>query len=218
MTPGVADTVATPDDIDAIVLAAGLSRRTLPRHKLLARDANGRPMIATTIRRIQASTVRRTIVVLGHRAQEICDAIMPYMDTRRPLPHLIHAPDHACGLSASLRAGVKVAQADGAGGALICLGDMPLVPTGLLDRMIVAHHDSHPAAVVVMQGGRRGHPVLWDRRMFPDLLRMEGDRGARDLLRQMGGALRRLHAGPELHADFDTHERLMQFSMLSPVS
>ncbi len=218
MPPGIADIAAIPGDIDAIVLAAGQSRRTFPQHKLLARDADGRPMLATTIRRIQASTARRIIVVLGHRAHDIRDAIIPYMDPRHPPPHLIHAAGHASGLSASLRAGVAAAQAEGAGGALICLGDMPLVPTGLLDRMIQTHHDSHPAAVVVMQGGRRGHPVLWDRRMFPALLRMQGDRGARDLLRQMGDDLRRLPAGPEIHADFDTPERLAQFSMLSLVS
>ncbi|MBE7620355.1 NTP transferase domain-containing protein [Komagataeibacter sp. FXV2] len=207
-----------PCATDAVVLAAGLSRRTFPRHKLLARDANGRPMIATTIRRIQASTVRRIIIVLGHRADEVHDAIMPWLDAHRPLPHLIHAPDHARGLSASLRAGIEAAQAGRANAALICLADMPLVPTGLLDRMIAAHAACHPSAVTVMHGGRRGHPVLWDRRMFPDLLRIDGDRGARDLLRRMGHGLLQLEAGPEIHEDFDTPARLERFSTLSPVS
>lgn len=211
-------TPATPCTTDAIVLAAGLSRRTSPRHKLLARDANGRPMIATTVRRIQASAVRRTIIVLGHRAREIHDALMPWLDARHPPPLLVHAPDHTHGLSASLRAGIGAARAGHAGAALICLGDMPLVPTGLLDRMIAAHDGSHPSAVTVHHGGRRGHPVLWDERMFPELLRIGGDRGARDLLHRMGPDLLRLPAGPEIHEDFDTPERLERFSTLSPAS
>lgn len=206
-----------PCATDAVVLAAGLSRRTFPRHKLLARDANGRPMIATTIRRIQASTVRRIIIVLGHRADEVHDALMPWLDAHRPLPHLIHAPDHARGLSASLCAGSK--RAGGQGG---CGAHLPcrhaLVPTGLLDRMIATHAACHPSAVTVMHDGRRGHPVLWDRRMFPDLLRIDGDRGARDLLRRMGHGLLQLEAGPEIHEDFDTPARLERFSTLSPVS
>lgn len=208
-------TVRHPDGIDAIVLAAGLSRRTAPRHKLLAHDADGIPMIATTVRRIQAGRAERVIVVLGHRADEIRHAIQSHALSGRSAPSFVIASDHERGLSATLRAGIVEAQADGAAGALICLGDMPLIPTALLDRMIAAHQAHHPPAVVVTHGGRRGNPVLWDRRMFPSLLGLTGDEGARGLLRQHERDLLRLPAGEEIHLDFDTPDRLEQFSRLS---
>ncbi|MBV1834815.1 nucleotidyltransferase family protein [Novacetimonas pomaceti] len=208
-------TARHPDGIDAIVLAAGLSRRTAPRHKLLARDADGIPMIAATVRRIQASRAGRIVVVLGHRSDEIRDAIQSHVVSDRPSPGFVIAPDHERGLSATLRSGIGEAQAHGAAGAMICLGDMPLIPTELLDRMIAAHQAHHPPAVVVMHDGRRGNPVLWDRRMFPSLLGLTGDEGARGLLRQHEKDLLRLPAGEEIHLDFDTPDRLEQFSRLS---
>lgn len=206
---------AAPGRIAAIVLAGGASSRTAPAHKLLAPDATGLPMIARTLRAVTASRADPVVVVLGHRAAEIRQAALQGLRPDRR-PHFISAPDHAHGLSRTLAAGVQAAMDDPTiTGALICLGDMPLVGTALLDAMMATFH-THPGCpgVLATHEGRRGNPVLWSRALFPALMAGEGDSGARHLLAQHAPAMPRVAAGAEIAADFDTPERLSEFSRL----
>lgn len=199
--------------VAAIVLAAGGSSRTAPLHKLLMPDATGLPMIARTLRAITASRASPVIVVLGHRAAEIRSAASTDMPADNT-PRFITAPNHACGLSRTLAAGIRAASTYPAvAGALVCLGDMPLIGTALIDRMIATFlaHPDRPG-VLPVHDGRRGNPVLWGRGLFPDLLALVGDQGARPLLREHGPDMLRVTAGPEITADFDTPSRLADFA------
>jgi len=200
--------------VAAIVLAAGSSSRTAPAHKLLAPDAMGLPMIARTLRAVTASRAAPVIVVLGHRAAEIREAALAGTATGHPV-QFITAPDYAAGLSRTLSVGIEAASQHDVAGALICLGDMPLIGTGLIDDMIAgfASHPTYPGAMPV-HDGRRGNPVLWSRALFPALMQLAGDRGARDLLRLHGPEMLRIPAGPEIAQDFDTPARLAEFARL----
>ncbi|GBQ42371.1 purine catabolism protein PucB [Komagataeibacter europaeus] len=199
--------------VAAIVLAAGRSSRTAPLHKLLTPDATGLPMIARTLRAITASRAGPVIVVLGHRAAEI-QAAASIDRQAENAPRFITAPNHACGLSQTLAAGIRAASAYPAvTGALVCLGDMPLIGTDLIDRMIATFltHPDRPGVMPVHEG-RRGNPVLWSRDLFPALLALTGDQGARPLLRQHETGMARVAAGAEITADFDTPARLADFA------
>ena len=93
-----------------------------------------------------------------------------------------HNPDFAEGLSTSLRTGLAALPAD-VDGALICLGDMPTVAPGVLDKLIAAYNPTEGRTICVpVAHGRRGNPVLWDRRFFADMARISGDTGARHLI------------------------------------
>ena len=60
---------------------------------------------------------------------------------------------------------------------------MPQVSATLIDRLIAAFEPERGALVVIPTiAGKRGNPVLWARRFFPDLLAVEGDVGARHLI------------------------------------
>jgi molybdenum cofactor cytidylyltransferase len=60
---------------------------------------------------------------------------------------------------------------------------MPHVDAGLIDRLIAAFDPARGALVIVPTfEGKRGNPVLWSRRFFPDLMAIEGDVGARHLI------------------------------------
>jgi molybdenum cofactor cytidylyltransferase len=106
--------------------------------------------------------------------------------------HLVMAEDHAQGLSASLRAGVAALPADAAG-ALVLLGDMPLVPHAVLAPLVQVVSDGAPAAAPVW-GGRLGNPVCLSASLFPQILALDGDRGARPILDALGKALARIPA------------------------
>jgi molybdenum cofactor cytidylyltransferase len=94
----------------------------------------------------------------------------------------VSCPDHADGMSASLRSGLKALPAD-ADAALVLLGDMPRVGTALLRRMIAAFNPTEGRSIVVPAfQGKRGNPVLWDRRFFGEMTELAGDVGARHLI------------------------------------
>jgi molybdenum cofactor cytidylyltransferase len=100
---------------------------------------------------------------------------------------LVNAPRYDQGLSASLAAGVAAVPAD-IDGVFIFLGDMPRVPAGLTTRMAEALAAGAEAVATEFEG-RRGHPVLFGRRLLSELTQLEGDRGAGELLGGLGGAL-----------------------------
>ena len=94
----------------------------------------------------------------------------------------VHNPDFADGLSTSLKAGIAAVPAE-VDGAIVCLGDMPQVDGALIDRLLAAFDPDKGALVVLPTvAGKRGNPVVWSRRFFPDLAALEGDVGARHLI------------------------------------
>ncbi len=192
--------------VGALVLAGGAGRRARPWDKLLTRDPSGHTMIARTLGTAKASGADPVLLVLGHDADRL----------RRACPGaaFLHAADHAEGLAASLRCGVRQAERDGWDAALVCLGDMPLVLPATLRRLIETWQEARPRpdAVLPLWNGRRGNPVLWDRRLFPSLLGLRGDVGARSLLDRSSTAVLALEVEDEaVLEDFDTPERLASF-------
>jgi len=134
----------------------------------------GKPMVSHTAEAILKSSVRPVLVVTGHEADEVKAAL-------RDLPVTFHhAPDFADGMSASLKAGISSVPA-GCAAALICLGDMPFVRAGTLDRLAQFHADQ--AALFPTYEGKRGNPVLLARSLFAGIMALSGDEGARSLLR-----------------------------------
>jgi molybdenum cofactor cytidylyltransferase len=189
--------------IAAVVLAAGRSTRMGGPNKLLAEIAR-RPLVRIAVEAALASRADPVIVVVGHQRGEIEKALAG-------LPvRLVDNPDFAQGLGASLKAGIAAvpAQADG---AIVCLGDMPRVDAGLMNRLIAAFDPDRTALVAVPTfEGKRGNPVLWSRRFFPDLMAVEGDVGARHLIGRYGEAVVEVPIeGKGAFADVDTPEALI---------
>jgi molybdenum cofactor cytidylyltransferase len=163
-----------PPKVAAIVLAAGRSRR-MGVNKLLG-DFAGRPLIAHAVGAALESQGSPVVVVTGFEAERV-RAALAGLDVR-----FVHNPDYARGMSASLIAGIE-SLADHSEGALVCLGDMPHVTAGHLDRLIAAFDPAAGRAIGIPTfRGRRGNPVLWARRFFPEMRGLTGDMGARALI------------------------------------
>ena len=163
-------------------------------------------MIARTLGAAGAGGADAVLLVLGHDADRLRDAC--------PGTDWVHAADHAEGLAASLRCGIARADRDGWDAALVCLGDMPLVLPATLRRRVAAWRDARPRpdAVLPVSGGRRGNPVLWDRGMFPLLLELRGDVGARSLLDRPRTLVLALDTADDaVLEDFDTPQALACF-------
>ncbi len=170
-TPPVAD----GRRVGALVLAAGRSTRMGGPNKLLA-EIGGKPLVRIVAEQALASRAAPVIVVTGHERPKV-EAALAGLRVR-----FVHNPDYAAGLSTSLKAGLAALPPD-LDGAIVCLGDMPQVTAGLIDRMLDAFDPARGALVVVpIIEGKRGNPVVWSRRFFPDLMALEGDVGARHLI------------------------------------
>ncbi len=162
--------------ITAIILAAGKSSRA-GRNKLLA-EKNGRAMIRHCAAAVKSSKVNRLIVVTGHDEDKI-RAALAGMDVL-----YVHNPDYASGMASSIKVGVRAAQQDDA--ALICLADMPDITAKHINLIIKNDADK---ICFPMKNNIQGHPVLWPKKFFPDLMTLSGDQGAKSLLQKNPQAL-----------------------------
>src|SRR5262249_5896018 len=173
--PREAPPVANGRRVGALVLGAGRSTRMGGPNKLLA-EIGGKPLVRIVTEQATASRAAPVIVVTGHERPQV-EAALAGLRVR-----FAHNPDYAQGLSTSLKAGLAALPPD-VDGAIVCLGDMPHVTAGLIDRMLDAFDPARGALVVVpTTDGKRGNPVVWSRRFFPDRMALEGDVGARHLI------------------------------------
>ena len=186
--------------VAAVVLAAGRSTRMGAINKLIA-EIGGKPLVRIAAEQALASRASPVIVVTGHQHEKV-EAALDGL-----LVRFVHNPDYADGLGTSLKAGIAAIPAE-ADGAVVCLGDMPQVDSALIDRLIAAFDPERGALVVVPSiNGRRGNPVLWSRRFFPDLMAVQGDIGARHLIGAYAEAVAEVPvAGEAALTDIDTPE------------
>ncbi len=191
-----------PHRIAAVVLAAGRSSRMGAANKLLA-DVGGAPMVRRVVDAATGSTARPVIVVTGNEHGRVQAALRGCKVT------FVHNPDFVEGMSTSLQAGLA-ALAGTVDGALVCLGDMPLVTTAVLDRLIAAFNPIEGRAICVPTwNNKRGNPVLWDRRFFAEMAALAGDVGAKHLIGEHGDLVAEV-AMPDdsILTDIDTPEAL----------
>ena len=188
--------------VAAVVLAAGRSTRMGAVNKLIA-EIGGKPLVRIAAEQALASRASPVIVVTGHEREKV-EAALAGLPVR-----VVHNPDYADGLGSSLRTGIAAVPAD-ADGAIICLGDMPQVDARLIDKLIAAFDPEQGALVVVPSiDGRRGNPVVWSRRFFPDLMAVQGDVGARHIIASYVEAVVEVPvAGDAALTDVDTPESL----------
>ncbi|MBN9091661.1 MAG: molybdopterin-binding/glycosyltransferase family 2 protein, partial [Reyranella sp.] len=183
-------TAPSSDDnnIAAVILAAGRSTRMGGRNKLLA-EVGGRKLVRIVAEQVLASRASSVVVVTGHQREEVEQALAG-LNVR-----FVHNPAFAEGQGGSVRAGID-AVPESADGAVICLGDMPLVDAAMIDRMIEAFSPGAGSLIVVpVSNGRRGNPVVWSRRYFGDLVKLDGDFGARHLIVQHADAVTEVEVG-----------------------
>src|SRR5262249_61884058 len=146
-------------DVAAIILAAGRSTRMGGPNKLLA-ELEGKKLVRIATEQALASKASEVIVVTGHQA-ELVEQALDGLNVR-----FVRNPDFAGGLASSVKAGIA-AGSGSADGAVICLGDMPLVDAPLIDPLLEAFAPDRGNLIVVpLAEGPPGNPLLWSPRFF----------------------------------------------------
>jgi molybdenum cofactor cytidylyltransferase len=156
----------------AIVLAAGRGTR-FGGGKLTA-PVRGEPVIRHTVRSILEAGLHDVIVVLGHDAANVRNALAD-------LPvRFAENGRFEEGMGSSVGAGISALGAEAAA-VMVALGDQPLDPA-IVTRLLDAASTAVTPIVRPVYAGTPGNPVLFRAALFPALLRLTGDEGARHLI------------------------------------
>jgi len=191
--------------VSAVILAAGRSSRFEDGHKLLV-EIDGIPVVRHVCQALAASDVADIVLVTS----EANGAVEKAAGTGRW--RVAENPDARDGLSTSLRTGLKNISQN-TDGLLVALADMPAISTELVNALVSAFRSNRAAIVFpVASDGRRGHPILWPKSLFPELMTVTGDSGGRAILTSHQALWRPLPCDDEgAFADIDTRADLEAF-------
>jgi molybdenum cofactor cytidylyltransferase len=189
--------------VPAIILAAGASSR-MGRPKALLPDASGTPFVARLARALLDGGAEDLIVVVapstGHRIGEALAAA-------GVAARLAVNADPSRGQLSSILTGLAVADHPGVQAVLVHLVDQPFVDPDTVRKVLAAHRASRAPVVRPRIGDRHGHPVLFDRRVFEELRRVDPAVGARAVVRaHLADAVAVVVADQGAIADIDTPE------------
>lgn len=163
--------------ITALILAAGLGRRMgdAARSKLLLPWRDGKPIIWQTARNALNLGLGEVVVVVRPDVPEMEEAL------RRLPVRCVPNPRYVEGMGTSLAVGIGALRED-AEAALLLLGDEPDVPQHIVARLLEAYHAQKKPITIAKYGEAIGPPAIFARSIFADLMRLEGDVGARQLI------------------------------------
>ena len=169
-------------------------------------------MLQRVLDETAASCLDELVLVLGHRSEEILEALR--LPTRPPCRVVVN-DRYAEGQSSSLVLGLRSTDPV-AGAAAIVLSDQPSVSADLIDRVAGAFVEAgapvaRPVYTDSTGGPVPGHPVFLARSMWAELARLDGDRGARDLLSDRKDLVYEIFLAGGGPVDVDTPEDLSRF-------
>jgi len=161
--------------IAAVILSAGESSRMGRPKALLPID--GQTFIERIVGALTASGLTRIVVVVGFNADEL----------RRKIEHLaveiVVNPDYKQGQLSSLQTAIRLLERDqDCQGMLVHLVDHPYIDPALVRVMLHRFAEVRPLIVVPRHQGKRGHPVLFSRGLFAELLSAPLDQGAKSVV------------------------------------
>jgi len=190
--------------IVAVILSAGESSRMGRPKALLPID--GQTFIEKIVGALTRTRVGKIVVVLGHDAETL----------KRRLEHLAVAflvnADYKSGQLSSLQTAVRRLQSDReCDGMLVHLVDHPYISSTLVDMMIERFYESNKLIVVPRCQGKRGHPVIFSRALFAELLNAPLDQGAKAVVNAHGDETLEIETDdPGIAVDIDTPELYRQ--------
>lgn len=183
----------------SIVLAAGESRRLgRPKQLILFR---GRPLLQIVVEAVATWPAEITVVVLGAHAEEILDAV-DFGDAIVALND-----DWEEGIASSVRVGFDILGRDSTiARSFVALGDQPEIPADVPGGLLEAADWTDRPAIVPVYRYERSNPVLFDRRIWPRLMALEGDHGASAFLKSHPELVEEVRFDHMPPRDVDTEE------------
>jgi len=182
-----------------IVLAAGLSTR-FGRNKLLEK-INDFTMIERVVKSAVSSRADEVVVVLGYEAQRIKEALRNFECK------FVFNESFKIGQSSSVKAGVKSVMSY-ADAVMVLPGDVALITSKAIDMVIEEYERSRSPIVVASHKGCSGHPILFDRSLFDEIMKInEETMGLKAVVNRHRDLIKKVEVGSdEVLIDIDTQE------------
>ena len=185
--------------VGAVVLAAGKSER-MGQNKLLLR-LNGKTVIETNLDALAAADINEQVVVLGHKLEEVVEVIKPRLGRVKIALNL----DFEKGMVSSFQTGLIVLSKVDA--AFLVLGDQPILDPNFLKVMVKELENNGDAAVLSpIHNGKKGHPLLFSKRVFGEILNLKSTQTIRDVVHAHEDQLVTIEAPAWTIMDIDTPE------------
>ena len=192
--------------VAGLLLAAGTSSRFGSENKLLE-DVDGEPIVRHAARTLADSHVDPIVVVLGHEARRVRDALEGLS-----LEFVVNEA-YERGQASSVRTGIRTIRGRTAADAVVvALGDMPFVDSATVDALVAAYAAGTGDALAAAYEGERGNPVLFDARFFEQLTDVEGDIGGRRILLEDDSSALVAVDDPGVRRDVDVPDDLPRYS------
>lgn len=164
-----------------LILAAGSSSR-LGQPKQLV-EFQGETLIHR-ITRTALSICDDVLVVLGANAELVEQDLHPFSEQIKT----IFNPNWQEGMGTSIRIGTEKL-APNTDAIIILLCDQPYVSSEKLQKMLQIFANFHQPIIACEYKNQLGVPMLFDKTIFPELLNLQGDRGARAFLHKYTGRI-----------------------------
>jgi len=185
--------------IGAVILGAGESKR-MGTQKLLL-DIKGKPMIEWVIKSFR-EVADEIIVVLGHKPE----LLIPFLE-KLGVGWTINL-DYPEGMVTSVKEGLKKLKDLDA--VFIALGDQPIVRVDFLKKAIEYWREGAKIVCPIVNG-KKGHPVLFDKSLFGEILALGKDQFLRDVIHRHKDSLQVVESEDWAITDLDTPENLEAF-------
>jgi molybdenum cofactor cytidylyltransferase len=192
--------------VRGIILAAGASSRMGRPKAALPVDAQGTTFVLHLTRTLLDAGLTEVVVVTGAHPDEVTRALSP-RDSR---VRVVHNADWQRGQLSSLQAALRLTEPASnspviVDAVLMTLVDIPLVSVATVASVLDAWRTSGAPIVRPARGSEHGHPVVFDRSLFAELLAADPDVGAKAVIRAHAAEILNLPIDdPGAYADIDT--------------
>lgn len=167
-----------PTNIAILLLAAGASRRMGQPKQLLKLNAN-QNLLQYTISEAQKVPIQQLRVVVGANAKAISKSIAPLKVT------IVKNEDWEQGMGTSLQVGLRslLIENPSLEAVIISVCDQPYLSSHIFQQLIHTYQSSNAPIVCADYGNKLGVPALLNHQLFPQLLSLHADEGARKIIR-----------------------------------
>lgn len=194
----MANTENNSPGVWAIILAGGESKR-MKRPKLLL-PFRGKTVIETVVKNVIDSNVDKTMVILGAVVKPILRLISEF-----PVTHYYN-DNYKDGMLSSVKCGFRNLPVE-LQSVLVFQGDQPLIPPNVVNEVIKAWRETGKGIVIPVSGGKRGHPILIDRKYRDEIEKLKDEEGLRSLSAKFREDVMEVAVdSPEILMDIDTQE------------
>ncbi len=185
-------------EIRSIILAAGESKR-MGFPKMLLKF-NGKTMIEKVLENVAESDSDSILVVLGASMEVLIDLVRKY-DVK-----YCYNSNYMDGMLSSVQCGFKNLPSDTAA-TMVFQGDQPFITPSVINMVIDAYKTSGKGIVIPVYKGKRGHPLLLDKKYSDRIYSLDPSEGLRSIIYLNSSDVLEVETGePGILRDFDTYD------------